>query len=632
MKKFLLAALLACAFETSFSEETVEMGERKVVAERVQNYTQEGSKEVNVVDSEDIENSGAQSIAEAVKSIPGVVVNDFTGSGKTVVVDLRGQGEAAKNNVAVLIDGVKQNSMDMSGSDMLTIDVSQIERIEVIKGANSVLYGDKAIGGVINIITKKGSKKEGLSLAVNGNIDSDSSNRGNIRAGYKWKKFDTALFLGNNSTEGYRDNSKLEAFDGSLNFGWSVNEANRVELRAGKHKDRYEMPGSLTLAKMEADRKQANTASDYGKTDIDDIYVQHIFKNSRVEVKSYVSKTDKENLFNMWGNERTVESERVQLSTAANVNFGKNSLTAGADYINESSEEKSNKIEKKAVSLYVFDKYRLNDKLEFNLGARREQTEFSFYTGADREYNKNIFEAGAKQFYSKSGSVYVRYAQGYRTPATDEYYEAEVPAWGIPEHYNDNLKPQTSADYEVGIKDYFNYVGEIEGTLFFSKTEDEIYYNGMHNDNMEGNTDRKGFELSLRNGFGNFSFNENISYVKTEVDGGPNDGKEVPGVPELKAAAGAVWKIGYGVEAGLNYRYIGKRYAISDLANVGGKIEGYSVTDLEVRKDIKGFKLFAGAKNIFNKKYCEYVVNYGYGANYYPSPERTVYAGVRYSY
>lgn len=161
MKKFLLLAALVCAFETSFSEEVVEMSERKVVADKVQNYTKESSKEVNVVDSQDIENSGAQSIAEAVKLMPGVVVNDFTGSGKSVVVDLRGQGESAKNNVVVLIDGIKQNSMDMSGSDMLTIDVSQIERIEVIKGANSVLYGDKAIGGVINIITKKGSKKRG---------------------------------------------------------------------------------------------------------------------------------------------------------------------------------------------------------------------------------------------------------------------------------------------------------------------------------------------------------------------------------------------------------------------------------------------------------------------------------------
>ena len=634
MKKFLLLAALVCAFETSFSEEVVEMSERKVVADKVQNYTKESSKEVNVVDSQDIENSGAQSIAEAVKLMPGVVVNDFTGSGKSVVVDLRGQGETAKNNVVVLIDGIKQNSMDMSGSDMLTIDVSQIERIEVIKGANSVLYGDKAIGGVINIITKKGSKKEGVSLYAKGTVDSDSSNKGNIRAGYKWKSFDTALFLGNNSTEGYRDNSALDAFDGSLNLGWSINSQNRLEIRAGKHKDRYGMPGSLTSAQMEADRKQAKTPNDYGKTDIDDIYIQHIFKNSIVEVKTYISKTDKENLFNMWGTERTIDSDRVQLSTAANGVYGKNSLTAGAEYINESSEEKSNETEKKSVAVYVFDKYKFNDKLEFDLGARREQTEFSFYTGADKDYNKNVFEAGAKQFYSKSGLVYARYAQGYRTPATDEYYEAAVPAWGIPEHYNENLKPQSSADYELGIKDYFNYIGEIEGTLFLSKTENEIYYNGatMHNDNMEGKTDRKGFELSARNGFGDLIFHESLSYIKTEVKGGPNDGKEVPGVPELKGVAGVVWKIGYGVEAGLNYRYIGKRYALSDLGNTGGKVESYSVTDMEIRKEIKGVKLYCGAKNIFNKKYSEYVVNYGYGANYYPSPERTVYAGIRYNY
>ena len=125
---------------------------------------------------------------------------------------------------------------------------------------------------------------------------------------------------------------------------------------------------------------------------------------------------------------------------------------------------------------------------------------------------------------------------------------------------------------------------------------------------------------------------ETISFVKTEVDGGPNDGKEVPGVPKYNAVLGANWKVMDGLEAGAVYKYVGKRFALSDTGNIGGKVSSYSVTDLELRKDLKSLRISTGIKNLFNKKYSEYVVNYGYGANYYPSPERTVYLGISYKY
>ena len=88
----------------------------------------------------------------------GVVVRDFYGTGKTASVDIRGFGETAPLNVLVLVDGRRVNEIDLSGTDWTQIPIDQIERIEIVRGAGSVLYGDNAVGGVINIITKKPDK------------------------------------------------------------------------------------------------------------------------------------------------------------------------------------------------------------------------------------------------------------------------------------------------------------------------------------------------------------------------------------------------------------------------------------------------------------------------------------------
>ena len=144
------AALTLCALALQ-AEETVQTSEVTVTAGRVEQQLLEVPMAVTVVTNQEIQESSARNVGELLEDIPGVMVNN-AGSQGLKRVSIRGEDTF---RTLTLIDGQKiSEQKSMSGASIL-IDPSSIERIEVIKGPASVLYGSDALGGVVNIITKK---------------------------------------------------------------------------------------------------------------------------------------------------------------------------------------------------------------------------------------------------------------------------------------------------------------------------------------------------------------------------------------------------------------------------------------------------------------------------------------------
>lgn len=148
-------------------EEPVKADDVYVTATRVEKELQDVPMSVSVMTSEDIKRSPARTIGELLQDVPGVEIRNSGGQGFKRI-SIRGENP---NRVLILIDGQKLvENKSMDGTPLL-IDPSNVERVEVIKGPASVLYGSEAIGGVINIITKKGGDKpiQGeASVAYNG--------------------------------------------------------------------------------------------------------------------------------------------------------------------------------------------------------------------------------------------------------------------------------------------------------------------------------------------------------------------------------------------------------------------------------------------------------------------------------
>ena len=150
-----LLASTAINAAATFEEE---LGRVIVTATRIAQHDYKITGNVTVIDKEQIEASNAQTLPDILNEALGVFVRN-QGTVKTSKIDIRGFGDTAASNVLFLVNDRKMNSVDLSGPDLTQIPVESIERIEIIRGAGSVLYGDNAVGGVVNIITKKGEGK-----------------------------------------------------------------------------------------------------------------------------------------------------------------------------------------------------------------------------------------------------------------------------------------------------------------------------------------------------------------------------------------------------------------------------------------------------------------------------------------
>ena len=152
-------ALFLPAANVSAADETVQIKEVVVTATRTEKEQKDVTQSVTVITAEDIKKSGATTAAEVIERTSGVEINDYGTRGSLSNISIRG---ASYQQVLVLLDGRRMNSASAGGFDMsdLPVLMSEIERIEIVRGPSSALYGADAVGGVVNIITKKTTAAE----------------------------------------------------------------------------------------------------------------------------------------------------------------------------------------------------------------------------------------------------------------------------------------------------------------------------------------------------------------------------------------------------------------------------------------------------------------------------------------
>lgn len=639
-----LALILACTVyandlnENQFFEDSgiIRLEETTISGDGFENTIRDTPKNITIVTAQDIKESGAKNVVEAVKSVPGVKISE--GMSNTGVIDIRGQGANYNRNTAIIVDGVKMNPIDMSSFNLYSIPIETVEKIEIIPSGASVVYGDNTVGGAVNIITKNGKGNDSLTLQTEaGSYNQLNSNVGFSTTAGKFKIFGNAA---RKNTDGYRDNSFLKSDDVMVGTKYQLNDANALTLKYDYHKDHMGFPGSLSKDQIDDDRTQASSPDDWGKNESHRFNIGYNYKQDNLEIINNVT-YDKKNYksYMTYGYPGPASEMDKDTNNFANdfkmkYNTDKNKFIAGFDVLEGKTENKGIWAKKQSIGGFISDTYSFTESLDFTGGIRQQHTKFKYSTKSeDKEYNTTVYDLALNYKYSETGSTFVSYGTDFRTPTTDELLSSSG-------YLNTDLKPQTGKNIEVGIKDYIAETF-VSASVFHKIIKDEIYLDksnpagGSWGTNSNYNEDNKkiGFELLAERKFmKKLTLTGSYSYLQSEIDGGEYKGNKTPGVSENKFSIGAKYDFTEKLKSNLLLNYVGSSYAYSDTENKGDKVEAYITLDLGVSYRINdSFDIYGGIKNLTDEEYNEYVGGTGAYRYYYTAPERSYYVGFRYT-
>lgn len=654
---FIVAGMIA--FGDDNDTFNVKLEESVVTATGFDDVQSNQIKNTTIVTSQDIRNKGYNTIEEILKRTPGV---NFVNNGFGYIVDVRGQGvQGAAKNVKVLVDGSPLNILDMSHAilPLNSISVEDIEKIEIINGGGTVLYGGGTAGGVINVITKK-TQEEPVKNKVYYQNSSFDTNKLGFGTSIKFAdNFLLDLGYENINGNGYRRGDKRDGENLRGGFTYNISDNQTLRFKATRYKEESKESDGITKAQLNNDRKQAGTTlteSDLDRTEYSLNYEIKPTDNLTFSLLGYNQKTIRDYDQEAPAGRMTHKTDgqfkdrKTGVDLKGKYNYGSGNVIFGYEYIKNNSNRSSygamymrNRrlfptstididLQKNTHSAFVQGRHSLTDKLEGTLGYRYEHADYDIHrTDGRNVINKNTkksnnaYETGLNFKYSDTGNVYAKYERGYRSPSPTEMVDKSITKGYV----LNNLKSEKYDTYEIGIKDMIG-PSFVSLTGFYTKKNDEILIDvpGGHGLNWTyknlQKTERKGVELFAEQYFGTFRINESLSYVDAKISKGADKNKKIPYVSKTKATLGANYEVLTGLNLTADFNYFSN--------SVDGnyeKIKGYSTTDLGVSYAHKtGLGVQAGVKNVFGKKYYRYKN----GDSYIPEAERTYYVGVSYNF
>ena len=682
MKKYVLAVLAFLAFagmafaaeEEKKKEDSYTLDPIVVTASRIPEeelgYSESLlrlSKSVSVISRADVERAGTRNVPELLKTQVGLNVQDFIGNGKTAQVDIRGFGETGLSNTLVLINGRRVNQIDTSGVDWSQIDIDAIERIEIVRGPQSVLYGDNAVGGVINIITKRG---KGVTPEMGFDYTTGSyhfnSYSGYASGGSPF--LDYFIGMSTSSTDGYRHNSGLENIDFNSAFTVKPTDFMNIRFDNGYHRDWYGQPGLLTDAQIERYGMRATRKpDDRGKTE--DFYFMPGFdmslgdaQNSLTFASDFIMRGRRTaSLFDYTAYWYEINNHIKTYGVTPKVVlefpvFGMPSRTVfGVDYYNYKDEILSTDytnqvagdgrqkdriiITEQTVGLYATESIDITSNLTANGGFRYELAGYEFDQEAillsentKRQY-EYAFDGGINYRYNERSAVYGTVARSFRLPAVDEWYQSYLMMpWGtVTGGMNLDLVPQTGMHYEIGIRDNSLKFLKVDADYFLTDLRHELFFDPWvaFVNAVYDRTIRHGLELETHV----FPAKEldiyaRYTYEKAFFVGSHYAGKEIPMVPKHKASWGINYTFMKCVDLNYIFNFVGQRYFISDQYNTMRRMKYFITNDIRLSYHKFGVEVFGALNNMFDYRYSD-LGSYG---QYYPSNGRNFLIGAKYKF
>ncbi|HSF66385.1 MAG TPA: TonB-dependent receptor [Nitrospiraceae bacterium] len=449
---------------------------------------------VTIITAEDIQKSGAKTIQEAIQWATGIVMYDGVGNAFQQTIDLRGFNGLPVPNTTVFVDGQRMNEPDFNTVNFDLIPYETIDRIEIIPGA-AAIYGKNAMGGVINIITKRGTDKHhatGETL-----FGSWQRKRYTVNASGPIGKFDYYTNFSEETESGYRDESGGRITRAFGKVGYRPTERTDIAVAYTYVNNRLHQAGTLPLSLAEINPRQNFTPGDFFDSETNVVRMnarQELPYGFSVNLNGFYRRLAQDQFTrgqsSQSSNTFTTESRGgvFQLNHDAGMFGLRNVLVLGSEYTRNDFDNRLvssflsfpgsfptvQSTDETILGLYAQDTLHLTSQLILTGGVRYDRNEIEFLDELDsanngsKVFHRTTPRAGLTYLMTPGVSLYFNYGQGFRVPTYNELF-------GLgPFGANPNLRPSRSHNYEVGAKVHVQTWGEVSVALFRADVRDEI--------------------------------------------------------------------------------------------------------------------------------------------------------------
>ena len=611
---------------------------------------------VTVITAQEIRTSGASTIQEAIARSEGVAFSDQQGFGLASdgTLNLRGVVNSSRTNALVLVDGIRQNRITGDEVHWQSIPVDQVERIEIIRGGGGIVYGEGALAGVINIMTKQGGEKP---LETEAGVE---------RGSFGWQKYMLSgrghlepVTYGVNYTRGlvtgYRDSSWARNTTVTTHVGVQPLPGLNGTVHVLHSQDTTAFPGGLTQAQTDARRRQTNAFHGFNDNNIDQVSLDLVagpWEGFSSVVTLFWRRWIQSSQDSIDFNSFTIAPSRgisARTNSEWHGTWAKNLLVSGV----ELSEDKATTGDRDAFpgpdsesnragyGLYIEDTLTLWDRLVLIGGLRHdraryhEDLSFPTFEGTLRFQGTSPKFGLTYTLIPETLNVFAAYSRPFKAPNVDDL-SARLPSFSG----NVSLTPQQADTYELGVRVTKAQV-KGEATWFFARTHDEILFNSLTSQNENFDTRRFGMELGLHADAPNHRVRGYTTYTFVNADfrKGPFEAHLVPGTPRHTVHVGigvsplkACW-------VDLDWGLTSDFFRINDMNNALGKAKGYGVLNLLMTYELPSRNVlwshpitnaYLKIHNLTNAEYVTFQSSNGKnlgGAGQYPMPPITFTGG-----
>ncbi|OGV68600.1 MAG: hypothetical protein A2283_12585 [Lentisphaerae bacterium RIFOXYA12_FULL_48_11] len=589
---------------------TNELGTIVVTGTRIPHALNDVGVSASVISKERIEEMKAQNVGEALRESAGARVNSYGAMGAGSSISLRG---STANQVLVMVDGRPVNLPSVGSADLSMYPVDQIERIEVIRGPASVLYGANALAGVVNIVTKDVPDK--LLTEASASYGTFDTRIFRLSNGAKIGDLGYLITASQNSSDGYRTNSACDGYHVSGKVNYDLSQDSRLIFSTGYSRQDKGIPGAIIWP-------SPNCTQDDERYWFDATHKVEFGKNSCLTSKVFLNQHWQEYKDTDLFTDDISRNQQLGLDVQQTLPLGDRHLLLGGIFFERDNVNIINDItggsriggkqNLTTTAIYLQDEISLSESLIVTPGLRCDvQSEYG------TEVSPKV--SGLYRFTDKT-SLRASVGRGFRAPTIDDLYWRDDYSAGNPD-----LKPEKSIGYDVGIQHEFGSKNLFQVTLFRSEVENLITWADTQGNGIweACNIDKaclQGVETEV-----NLQCTKQVSiklsytFLDARDTGEEYHNQYLRYKPKHKGGCRLQYQGERGLKVNLGAEYTDSAY--SDRANTS-EVDGFVLVDTSVSQTVgKGTEIFVSGKNLLDQ---EYEVIKGY-----PMPGTIVMSGVK---